>query len=41
MGYIGFDKGLLKVIYHKDFMHIPKILETPYIEGNPPYQKRN
>ena len=37
-GYIGFD-SLLKVIYHKDFMHIPKILETPYIEGNPPYQK--
>ena len=37
-GYIGFD-NLLKVIYHKDFMHIPKILETPYIEGNPPYQK--
>ena len=36
-GYIGFD-SLLKVIYHKDFMQLPKILETPYIEGNPPYQ---
>ncbi|MDD3068424.1 MAG: deoxyribonuclease IV [Acholeplasmataceae bacterium] len=37
-GYIGFE-SLLKVIYHKDFMHLPKILETPYIEGNPPYKK--
>lgn len=37
-GHIGFD-ALLQVIYHKDFMHLPKILETPYIEGNPPYQK--
>lgn len=37
-GYIGFE-SLLKVIYHKDFMHIPKILETPYINDMPPYKK--
>ena len=37
-GEIGFDP-LLKVIYHPDFLEIPKILETPYIDGNPPYQK--
>jgi len=35
-GYIGFD-SLLKVIYHPDFEDIPKILETPYVEGNAPY----
>ncbi len=35
-GYIGFD-ALLKVVYHKDFMNIPKILETPYIEKKAPY----
>ncbi|TNF06700.1 MAG: deoxyribonuclease IV [Bacillota bacterium] len=35
-GYLGFD-ALLKVIYHKDFTDIPKILETPYIDDKPPY----
>ncbi|QWB95531.1 deoxyribonuclease IV [Mycoplasmatota bacterium] len=35
-GYIGFD-ALLKVIYHKDFENIPKILETPFIEKKAPY----
>ena len=37
-GYLGFD-SLLKVIYHPDFLTIPKILETPYVEGNPPYKE--
>ena len=37
-GFIGFE-SLLKVIYHPDFMDIPKILETPYVEGNPPYKE--
>mgnify|MGYP000927226733 CR=1 FL=1 len=36
-GYIGFE-SLLKVIYHKDFMDIPKILETPYVDELPPYK---
>src|SRR5690606_10976400 len=36
-GFIGFE-SLLKVIYHKDFENIPKILETPYVEDNPPYR---
>lgn len=35
-GYIGYD-SLLKVIYHKDFLDIPKILETPYIDKKAPY----
>jgi deoxyribonuclease-4 len=35
-GYIGYD-ALLKVINHKDFMDIPKILETPYIDKKAPY----
>lgn len=29
-GYIGFD-ALERIIYHKDFEAVPKILETPYI----------
>lgn len=37
-GYLGFD-ALIKVIYHPDFYDIPKILETPYVEGNPPYKE--
>lgn len=37
-GFLGFD-ALLKVVYHPDFMNIPKILETPYIQDNPPYQE--
>lgn len=35
-GFLGFD-SLLKIVYHKDFIHIPKILETPYINDKPPY----
>jgi len=35
-GYIGFD-SLMKIIYHPDFIDVPKILETPYIEDKPPY----
>ncbi|BCR36216.1 deoxyribonuclease IV [Mariniplasma anaerobium] len=35
-GHIGYD-ALMKVVYHKDFLDIPKILETPYIEKNAPY----
>ncbi len=35
-GHIGFD-ALLGVIYHPDFETIPKILETPYVDGKPPY----
>lgn len=44
-GTIGFET-LCKVIYHPDFMEIPKILETPYIESPddpsvklPPYKE--
>lgn len=37
-GYIGLDtlKGIAK---NKRVEHIPKILETPYIDGNPPYKE--
>ena len=35
-GNIGFET-LLKVIYDKDFKDVVKILETPYINSNPPY----
>ena len=37
-GEIGYD-ALLKVVHHKDFKDIPKILETPYVEKSPPYKK--
>lgn len=37
-GTIGFD-NLLKIIYHEKLKDIPKILETPFIEGYPPYKK--
>ena len=37
-GFLGFD-ALIKVIYHPDFTEIPKILETPYVEDNPPYKE--
>lgn len=29
-GYIGFD-ALYKIVYHPDFLNIPKILETPWV----------
>ncbi len=37
-GTIGFEQ-LLKIIYHDKLKDIPKILETPFIEGYPPYKK--
>ncbi len=43
-GQIGFD-ALLSIVHHKDFVEIPKILETPYIphpenskKSYPPYK---
>lgn len=35
-GQIGF-KVLSQIIYHPAFLQIPKILETPYINGQAPY----
>jgi len=36
-GYIG-EETILKVIYNPRLNNIPKILETPYIDGKPPYR---
>ena len=36
-GYIGFD-ALYRICHDEVFAHIPKILETPYIDGLPPYK---
>ena len=36
-GNIGF-KSLINIIYNKRLESIPKILETPYIDGYPPYK---
>ena len=36
-GTVGFD-NLLHVIYHPKLENIPKILETPWVEQNPPYR---
>src|SRR5690554_3761720 len=36
-GHIGYDT-LINVIYHDAFKDIPKILETPYVDDNPPYK---
>ena len=38
-GTIGFD-SLIKIIYHEQLATIPKILETPYIEGDYPQYKQ-
>ena len=38
IGNIGFD-NLIKIIYHDKLKGIPKILETPYVEKNPPYKE--
>lgn len=38
IGSIGFDK-LINIIYHEKLKGIPKILETPYVEQNPPYKE--
>ncbi|MCR5590565.1 MAG: deoxyribonuclease IV [Lachnospiraceae bacterium] len=44
-GFIGFET-LAKIVWHPDFRHVPKILETPYIPDekdpetkNPPYKE--
>lgn len=37
-GYIGFET-LAKIVHDPRLEHVVKILETPYIEGNPPYQE--
>ena len=37
-GTLGFDK-LLNIIYHDKLKGIPKILETPYVDQNPPYKE--
>ena len=38
IGSIGFD-NLIKIIYNDKLKGIPKILETPYVEQNPPYKE--
>ncbi len=38
LGTIGFD-NLINVIYNEKLKNIPKILETPYIEGHAPYKE--
>lgn len=37
-GYIGFET-LLKFVYDPRFKDIPKVLETPYIDGKAPYKE--
>lgn len=37
-GYIGLET-IAKVCHDEDFIVIPKILETPYIDGIPPYKE--
>jgi len=38
-GYIGFD-ALNYIVNHPDFMHVPKILETPYVTKTPDSKER-
>ena len=38
-GYIGYE-ALHKIIHHKDFLDIPKILETPYVTETPDSKER-
>ena len=38
IGNIGFDT-LIDIIYHDKLKEIPKILETPYVEGRAPYKQ--
>ena len=38
LGYIGFN-NLINIIYNDKLKEIPKILETPYVEGKPPYRQ--
>ena len=37
-GYIGFET-LNKIVHHPMLCDIPKILETPYIDGKAPYKE--
>lgn len=37
-GEIGFD-SLIKYVYDSRLKNVPKILETPYVENNPPYKE--
>ncbi|KAB8122013.1 MAG: endonuclease IV [Candidatus Phytoplasma cynodontis] len=37
-GKIGFD-ALIKIIFEPKFIKLPKILETPFINGYPPYKE--
>ncbi|AVN60344.1 deoxyribonuclease IV [Mesoplasma entomophilum] len=37
-GYIGFD-NLLKVLWDEEYIDVPKILETPYVENKAPYRE--
>lgn len=37
-GEIGFE-ALNYVVHHPKLVEIPKVLETPYVDGNPPYKK--
>ena len=38
IGSIGFE-NIIKIIYHEKLKGIPKILETPYVDQNPPYKQ--
>ena len=37
-GHIGFE-NLLHVVHHPRLVDVPKVLETPYINGNAPYKE--
>lgn len=37
-GEIGFE-ALKNIVFHPDFKEIPKILETPFVDGNAPYKE--
>ena len=37
-GYIGYSI-LAKIVHHPKLEDITKILETPYIDGKPPYKE--
>ena len=37
-GYLGFET-LHTIAHHPRVAHVPKILETPYIDGKAPYKE--
>ena len=37
-GHIGYE-NILKIVHHPRLVDVPKILETPYIDGNAPYKE--